>query len=120
VPQLKGEPPNEAKVAECEKRLKGTLEHIENVWLKDTPYLTGDKITIADLLGACEIEQPSKCVVSTTVPASCIYVYYDKDRHPFFIQTLPVCSFQEVFLPKFILLVFLFHLLKFMSSILLT
>lgn len=94
MPRLKGEPPNEARVAECERRMKGTLELIENVWLKDTPYLTGDKITIADLLGVCEVEQPSKFVVPTTVPACRIYVYYDKDRHPFFVQTLPVCSFQ--------------------------
>jgi len=87
---LKGEPPNEARVAEFGKRMKGTLDHIENVWLKDTPYLTGDKITIADLLGVCELEQPSKFVV----PACCIYVHYDKDHHPFFIQTFPFCSFQ--------------------------
>jgi len=58
IPLLKGEPPNEARVAEFEKRMKGTLELIENLWLKDTPYLTGDKITIADLLGVCELEQP--------------------------------------------------------------
>lgn len=58
MPQLKGEPPNEAKVAECEIRLKRTLELLENVWLKDTSYLTGNKITIADLLGVCEVEQP--------------------------------------------------------------
>jgi Glutathione S-transferase, C-terminal domain. len=116
---MKGEPPNEAKVSEFEKRMKGTLELIENVWLKDTPYLTGDKITIADLLGVCEVEQPSKFVVPTTVPACCIYVPYVKD-HLFFILTMPVRSFQEVTLPKFILLVFLFHHLKIMSSIILT
>lgn len=117
---MKGEPPNEARVSEFEKRMKRTLELIENVWLKDTPYLTGDKITIADLLGVCEVEQPSKFVVPTTVPACCIYVPYDKDYHLFFIMTMPVCSFQEVTLPKFILLIFLFHLLKIMSSIILT
>ena len=70
------------------------MELIENVWLKDTPYLTGNKITIADLLGVCEIEQPSKFVVPTTVPACCVYVHYDKDHRPFFTLTLPVCSFQ--------------------------
>lgn len=57
---IKGEPPNERKVAELERRMKTTLGLIENVWLKDTPYLTGDHITIADLLGVCEIEQPSE------------------------------------------------------------
>jgi glutathione S-transferase len=57
---LTSEPPDEARVSEYKKRLKTTLGLIENVWLKDTPYLTGNVITIADLLGACEIEQPSK------------------------------------------------------------
>jgi glutathione S-transferase len=57
---LKGEPPNDKRVAEFEKRMKTTLGLIENVWLKDTPYLSGNEITIADLLGVCEIEQPSK------------------------------------------------------------
>ncbi|XP_023707304.1 glutathione S-transferase theta-1 [Cryptotermes secundus] len=57
IPLLKSEPPNEKKVTEFERRMKTTLGLIENVWLKDTPYLTGNEITIADLLGACEIEQ---------------------------------------------------------------
>jgi glutathione S-transferase len=75
MPLLKGEPPNEARVAESEKRMKGTLDLIENVWLKDRSYLTGDKITIADLLGVCEIEQPRKFIVPTTVRACCICVF---------------------------------------------
>lgn len=58
IPLMKGETPNEARVSEFKKRMKMTLELIENVWLKDTPYLTGNEITIADLLGVCEIEQP--------------------------------------------------------------
>ncbi|KAJ9583901.1 hypothetical protein L9F63_021758, partial [Diploptera punctata] len=40
------------------KRMKTTLHLIEDVWLKDSPYLIGNKITIADLLGVCEVEQP--------------------------------------------------------------
>lgn len=77
---MKGETPNEARVSEFKKRMKMTLGLIENVWLKDTPYLTGNEITIADLLGVCEIEQPSKFIVSTTVLACCIYIHYDKDE----------------------------------------
>jgi hypothetical protein len=61
--------------------MKSTLGLIENVWLKDTAYLTGNEITIADLLGVCEIEQPSKFIISTIVFACCICVHYDKDEH---------------------------------------
>ncbi len=39
--------------------LDKTLTHIENVFLKDHDYLCGDDITIADLLGVCELMQPS-------------------------------------------------------------
>ncbi|PSN54355.1 Glutathione S-transferase theta-1 [Blattella germanica] len=41
-----------------ESRMKTSLQLLEDVWLKDTPYLTGNTITIADLLGVCEVEQP--------------------------------------------------------------
>ncbi|XP_069703062.1 glutathione S-transferase theta-1 [Periplaneta americana] len=57
-PMLTGVPANPERVEKLENRMKKTLGLIENVWLKDKPYLTGDKISIADLLGACEIEQP--------------------------------------------------------------
>lgn len=46
------------------ERLKGHmvegLRNVENVWLKETPYVTGNKISIADLIGLCEIEQLRK------------------------------------------------------------
>ncbi|RZC33642.1 GST C domain containing protein, partial [Asbolus verrucosus] len=33
------------------------LNNIENIWLADTPYLSGDQISAADIFAACEIEQ---------------------------------------------------------------
>lgn len=37
------------------------LDFIENVWLKDSgDYMIGKKITVADLLAAADLEQPSK------------------------------------------------------------
>lgn len=36
------------------------LNLLENIWLKDKPFLCGDKISVSDLVGACEVEQPSK------------------------------------------------------------
>jgi glutathione S-transferase len=60
--------------------MKTTLGLIENVWLKDTPYLTGDQITIADLLGVCEIEQPSEFLVFSTSYLSevCVFALWCK------------------------------------------
>lgn len=54
---MKGEPPKPQKVAEHEERLVQCLDQIEKVWLHDKMFLTGYQLTIADLLGACEIEQ---------------------------------------------------------------
>jgi len=57
---LSGNPPDEKMVAKRMRDMTQTLDRLEQVWLKDKPFLTGDKITIADILGACEVEQPRK------------------------------------------------------------
>lgn len=58
----KGEPAKPDKVLEHKGRMIECLDQIENIWLKDKPFLTGDKISVADIFGACEIEQPSKYI----------------------------------------------------------
>lgn len=57
---MKGTPVDEEKVAELEKRMIITLDLIENVWLKNKKYLCGNEISIADIIGICEIDQTSK------------------------------------------------------------
>ncbi|XP_025155514.1 glutathione S-transferase theta-3 isoform X3 [Harpegnathos saltator] len=57
LPLIKGRAPKAEKVAESEKRLNDCLDLIENVWLKDKLFLTGNTITVADIFGTCEIEQ---------------------------------------------------------------
>ncbi|KAG7209023.1 hypothetical protein KM043_015188 [Ampulex compressa] len=56
-PLMRGTPPKPEKVAEFKKRMSDCLDLIETVWLKDKPFLIGNKISVADILGACEIEQ---------------------------------------------------------------
>lgn len=46
------------------------LNEVENIWLKENPYLAGDKISIADLIGLCEIDQPRKLL-------KCVIVNYE-------------------------------------------
>nr|UCR60999.1 glutathione-S-transferase [Aphelinus asychis] len=58
IPLLKGSPPKPEQVAKFEDRMIECLDQMENIWLKDTPFLIGDQISIADILGACEVEQP--------------------------------------------------------------
>lgn len=56
-PLLSGKPPKPEKVAEYKKRMSDCLDLIERTWLKGKPYLIGSKISVADIFGACEIEQ---------------------------------------------------------------
>ena len=51
-------PIDEEKLRRFQSELETTLDHIENVFLKDQPYLCGEDISIADLLGVCELMQP--------------------------------------------------------------
>ncbi|RZC33372.1 glutathione S-transferase theta-1 [Asbolus verrucosus] len=58
VPMLTGEQPSPDRLKNLEKNLVQGLNEIENVWLANSPYLAGDQISVADIFGACEIEQP--------------------------------------------------------------
>lgn len=57
---LSGSPPNPEKLKSYQNRMEVCLDEIEEIWLEKNKFLTGDDITIADILGACELEQPSK------------------------------------------------------------
>jgi len=61
VPMMTQTAPNEKKVALMRERMEATLNDIETVWLAkgEKPFLCGDKISAADILAACEMEQPS-------------------------------------------------------------
>lgn len=54
-----GKPPDDAKVQSWKKKMEIALDEIENMWLKRSEYLGGDQISIADIIGLCEIDQPS-------------------------------------------------------------
>lgn len=51
------------EVAESEISMNNCLDIIENVWLKDKPFLAGDTISVADIFGICEIDQPRKLYI---------------------------------------------------------
>ncbi|XP_053640277.1 glutathione S-transferase theta-1 isoform X2 [Cherax quadricarinatus] len=59
LPKMFGREVNTRKVEEYQNKLETTLHQFETVWLKDRPFIAGDQLTIADLLAACELEQPS-------------------------------------------------------------
>ncbi|GAB0096795.1 glutathione S-transferase theta-1 [Sergentomyia squamirostris] len=56
-PLITGKKPSPESVAEHQKRVEDTLDAIENIWLEKNSFLAGDEISVADIWGACEIEQ---------------------------------------------------------------
>lgn len=57
---MEGRPANEKQVARFKKDMLKCLDQIEKVWLDHgkKAFIAGDEISIADLLAACELEQP--------------------------------------------------------------
>uniref|UniRef100_A0A671LJZ3 glutathione transferase n=1 Tax=Sinocyclocheilus anshuiensis TaxID=1608454 RepID=A0A671LJZ3_9TELE len=53
-----GQPTNPEKLEKVLADLDGTLDKLENVFLKNQPFLCGDDISLADLLAVCELMQP--------------------------------------------------------------
>ena len=46
-----------SKVEEAEKKLRKSIRIIENHFLANSKYLSGDEISLADLQGVCEFTQ---------------------------------------------------------------
>lgn len=64
MPIATGEPAKPERVAQLEKNMNEVLDVVENIWLANSPFLCGDQITVADIFGACEIEQPRNLTFS--------------------------------------------------------
>lgn len=51
------QPLDEAKVGAAKNEVKRAVTHIADYFLKDKKFILGDKVSIADLQGLCELEQ---------------------------------------------------------------
>nr|QGA31151.1 glutathione transferase theta 1 [Pardosa pseudoannulata] len=58
TPQLEQKPVDEKKLQFYKDNFVVALKNIENNFLKDKPYISGDTISVSDIFCACEIEQP--------------------------------------------------------------
>ena len=54
------------------------LEELERIWLQDgqRPYLCGDTISCADILAACELEQPAMAGYDVREKSAILKVFY--------------------------------------------
>lgn len=57
---MSGKPPVEDRVKLFKSHMEKTLDLLENTWLEsaEKPFLTSNEISFADILAACELEQP--------------------------------------------------------------
>lgn len=60
IPKITGQPINENKLKAFQKQMEGALDLLETVWLQsaDKSFLATKEISFADILAACELEQP--------------------------------------------------------------
>uniref|UniRef100_UPI002B4E57E5 glutathione S-transferase theta-1-like n=1 Tax=Lineus longissimus TaxID=88925 RepID=UPI002B4E57E5 len=58
IPRLTGRPIDEKKLNSHLKKLDDNLDSLENIFLRDQPFVAGNEISIADLLCICELMQP--------------------------------------------------------------
>ncbi|XP_049310972.1 glutathione S-transferase theta-1 isoform X1 [Bactrocera dorsalis] len=56
-PLLTGVRPSNEKIQHLTQHMEANLDIVENVWLQKTDFLTGQRLTAADIFAACEIEQ---------------------------------------------------------------
>uniref|UniRef100_U5EWQ7 Putative glutathione s-transferase n=1 Tax=Corethrella appendiculata TaxID=1370023 RepID=U5EWQ7_9DIPT len=93
---------NDLKLKEYKKLVENTLDVLENEWMqlskdeeKAHKFMIGDKITIADILTACEVEQPKLVGVDPLdgrpklthwleQVKSTMRPYYDEAHHDFY------------------------------------
>lgn len=60
IPKMSGQPVSENKVQAFKKQMEGALTSLENIWLEsaDKQFIASKEISFADILAACELEQP--------------------------------------------------------------
>jgi len=74
------QPPNEKRIASTRVSMEKCLEELERIWLQDgqRPYLCGDTISCADILAACELEQPAMAGYDVREKSAILKAYMDR------------------------------------------
>ncbi|XP_011293522.3 glutathione S-transferase theta-3 [Musca domestica] len=55
------EKPSAEEAAKYRNEMENNLKLMEKMWLQDSKFVSGNSLTVADLFGACEIEQTKIC-----------------------------------------------------------
>ncbi|CAK9829853.1 Glutathione S-transferase theta-1 [Anthophora retusa] len=98
IPTLSGQPAKEETIMKHEKYLNETLDALENIWLKDKNFLVGSEISIADILGACEVEQVRIAGYNPCEGRPCIASWMERVAH----ETSPYYQEAHIILNKLV------------------
>lgn len=69
------------KVREYRQLVDGNLDQLEQAWIRPGQFMVGERITIADILAACEIEQPKIVGVDPFERRPKVAAYTEKIRY---------------------------------------
>uniref|UniRef100_T1IZ07 glutathione transferase n=1 Tax=Strigamia maritima TaxID=126957 RepID=T1IZ07_STRMM len=58
LPRMTGKPVDENQLKSYGKKIEEAVNTIETLFIRNQPFLTGNEISVADVLAACELEQP--------------------------------------------------------------
>ncbi|XP_034832380.1 glutathione S-transferase theta-1-like [Maniola hyperantus] len=83
-PKFTGKAPSAKTLMGFEKRMISSLKAFEMHWLQNgTEFIAGDSITVADLLAACELEQPRAAGYDAAENFKDISTWWNKVRNHF-------------------------------------
>lgn len=94
-PILTGKPTRKEKLESTEKKMIECLDVIESEWLGNNPWMVGNKISVADIFAACEIEQVRMCGYDPKVGRSKISEWLGRvrnDTNPFYDEAHKVLN----------------------------
>ncbi|KAG6444580.1 hypothetical protein O3G_MSEX003456 [Manduca sexta] len=83
-PILTGSKLDDKTIENYKRRMLTALEDLDTKWLgRGTEYIAGDTITVADLVAACELEQPRMASFEPAREYANIAAWWPKVRHHF-------------------------------------
>ena len=57
IPRATGKPVDQDKVTRLRDGVRKVVKNLEGYFLRDTPFISSNVITVADIFGACELMQ---------------------------------------------------------------
>ena len=83
LPIITRKDPNMKTVERFERGMEKVLSDIENIWLEkgQKNYICGDKISVADIIAVCELEQPSMAGYDVKKDHPILAKYMERVKH---------------------------------------